>query len=182
MENTLITVEEARTLGRPIGNNVSPAKILAFITEVERTIIRKTIGDSLYMKLQGLNDAEEQDERLNKLLCGGVYETEVTDCGIRQKAKKMFGGLKVTIAYYVYAQNVRAGDYESTRYGMVKKDDAYSEGITPAERSNIASSVSAIADSYLSECLEYCKDVGLINTVGKGSLRTATGCIIRKIG
>lgn len=182
MENTLITVEEAKTLGRPIGNNVSSAKITTFITEVEQTIIRKTLGDSIYMDLLCLNNSEQPDNRLEKLLSGGVYETEVMECGCLQKVKKMFRGLKVTIAYYVYVQNVRAGDYESTRYGIVKKDDDYSEGITPAERSNIASSVSAIADSYLAECIAYCKDVGLIKEAGKGSLRTATGCIIRKIG
>lgn len=165
---TIISVEEAKTLGRPIGK-VSAEKITAFITEVENTIIRKVLGDALYSRIiRG-----EMNEEIHTLLDGGDYTSK--DGGFR-----MLTGLKTAIAYYVYAQNVRAGDMESTRYGMVIKDGEYSTHASARERDTAANSATEIADRYVDECLEYCKVKGIPVGNNAGS-RITSGCVIRKI-
>lgn len=167
---TIINVEEAKRYGRPIGK-VSPDKMQAFITEVENTIVRKEIGDTLYMRL--VSD-EELDDDYQFLLDGGVYDD---NCG----NSHILTGLKTAIAYFVYAQNVRAGDYESTRYGMVIKDDEYSTGISAKERDQIANSATAVAESYMSEVRDYCRFKGIRYGNGQGNKHITSGCVIRKI-
>lgn len=168
--NTIITPTEARKLGRPIGK-VSDDKILAFILEVENTIIRRSIGDELYLEL---TEKTEFDEPYVTLLNGGKYADR---CG----NVHIFNGLKVAEAYYVYAQNVRAGDFESTRYGMVIKDDSYSNGLSSKERDQVANNATEVADIYLAECLEYCRRNN-IRTGNRQSSHLTAGCVIRKIG
>lgn len=170
--NYIISVSEAKTLGRPIGK-VSDDKIVAFITEVEQTIVRPRLGDTLFMRLMN----EERSEDLDLLLSGGKYETKCGDM-------RVFTGLKTAVAYYTYAQNVRAGDFESTRYGMMLKDGDYSQHISQKERNIAANSATAVADAYLQECVLYCKEKGLIAPREKkaNNLHVTTGCIIHKIG
>lgn len=183
---TIISVEEAKTLGRPIGK-VASNKITAFINEVENTIIRKTLGDAFYVKLVdiesngGVWDAsfdttfgDEERNNLSILLYGGQYND-------LQGFPHVVTGLKTTIAYFVYAQNVRAGDFESTRYGMVVKDDEYSTGISSKERDMVANSATEVANAYLKECVDFGINRGLIQTSGRGNLHITSGCIIRKI-
>lgn len=192
---TIITPQEAKTLGRPIGK-VADDKILSFIIEIEQTMVRRMLGDELYIKIldkvnqentepeppidteePDVPDAQSEDvadDDFNILLNGGRYETE---CG----EIKILNGLKVAEAYYVYAQNVRAGDYESTRYGMVVKDDMYSNGISAKERDQIANNATLIGDAYIKECLEFCRIKGILPKHRSQSLKITTGCIIRKI-
>lgn len=170
--STIITPQEARSLSRPIGK-VSDDKILSFIVEVEQTMIRKTLGDDLYIRI--IDNLDRPESEIKMLLEGGRYKDR---CG----RTKILTGLKSAEAYYVYAQNVRAGDYESTRYGMVIKDDSYSTGISQKERDMIANNATLIGDTYLKECIEYCKDVGLMKCHARGgNAHLTTGCIIRKI-
>lgn len=167
---TILNVEEAKKFGRPIGK-VSTDKILAFITEVENTIVRKEIGDELYLALTNDLDLTEDYQFL---LDGGTYEDT---CG----NVHILTGLKAAIAYFVYAQNVRAGDYESTRYGMVIKDDEYSTGISAKERDQIANSATAVAESYMSEVKQYCQFKGIRYGNNRGNVHITSGCVIRKI-
>lgn len=174
---TIITPEEARNLGRPIGK-VSNDKLLAFITEVERTTIRRKLGDTFYLAILDELDKEEdedKDEAIAKLLDGGTYETS-------SGTIKFLEGLKVAESYFVYAQNVRAGDFESTRYGMVTKNDEYSTAISSKDRDNVANNATEIGTFYLNECMEYCLEKGLIVTSeSKNGLHLTNGCVIRKI-
>lgn len=170
--NTLVTAEEVKKLGRPIGK-VDNSKILSFITEVEQTIIRKTIGDAFYIRLIDYVGSDKKDEAIELLFNGGIYQNSKGE-------DVMFMGLKQAESYFVYAQNVRAGDFESTRYGMVQKNDEYSSSISAKERDSIANSVTEIGNEYLRECINYCVVKGLINKVGQ-SMHTTSGCVIRKI-
>lgn len=170
--NYIISAIEAKTLGRPIGK-VSDDKIVAFITEVEQTIVRPRLGDTLFNRLM----VEEHSDELDLLLSGGKY---VTKCG----ETRIFTGLKTAVAYYTYAQNVRAGDFESTRYGMMLKDGDYSQHISSKERDSAANSATKVADAYMDECVLYCKEVGLIAPRERKANNThlTSGCIIHKIG
>lgn len=166
---SIITIEEAKTLGRPIGK-VSDAKIECYISEVEQTIIKPAIGDDLFLQVKSA-DGDLSDD-LQTLLSGGVYT-------IRDQ-RRCFVGLKVAMAYFVCAQNVISGDFESTRYGMVVKQGEYSNHVTQSERSDLYNSIYATANAYLRECVAFLQAKGLIKGP-QGSRGFGGSCIIRKI-
>lgn len=169
MSKTLITVDEAKRLARPL--LMHDEKIIPFIVEVEQTQIKPAIGDSLF---KDLHDPEKED-LYSVLLSGG----EFTDrCG----NLRTFSGLKVAISYLVYVKTLMAGDVESTRFGFVQKDNLYSQHISSAQRSAAYNEAMEVAQCYLKECIEYCRCNGLIKTqeVRRGAANA--GCIIRKIG
>lgn len=184
MRKNIITLNEARTKSRPIGK-VSDDKLRAIITEVEQTIIRPALGDELYMYLCSCPDegfemplessiASADIEKLKEtLLEGGVYM-------INEKPI-YFVGLKTTEAYFVYAQNVMSGDIESSRFGMVIKNDEYSDHISNKERSDLYNQMTFTANAYLEDCVRFCKSNG-IKTKSGNNLHTTTGCVIHKIG
>ena len=90
-------------------------------------------------------------------------------------------GLRVAISYYVYAQNVMSGDFESTRYGMVLKDSDYSSRMSSKERSDCYNNALEVANTYLKDCLRFCKVKGLVENKSLSSSRTGS-IVIRKIG
>ena len=168
----LIEVEEIRKLGRPIGKFVSEDKLLAYITECEQMNIKPVLGEALFQDL--LTRSEEVDE-YKTLLNGGSYED---DCGNIAS----FMGLKVTLSYFVYAQNVMTGDFESTRYGMVVKDGDYSTRISSKERSDVYNNTLEVANHYLTECVRYCRAKKLIKSKTNNAVVSTGGITIRKIG
>lgn len=170
--NHLIEVDELRTLGRPIGKHVSEDKLLAYITEVEQMSIKPSLGEALF---RSLLDEGTDNEDYRILLNGGSYEDE---CG----NVSLFMGLKVAISYFVYAQNVMTGDFESTRYGMVIKDGDYSTRISSKERSDCYNNTLEVANYYLAECVKYCKVKKLIKSKTNPSVVSTGGMTIRKIG
>lgn len=165
---TILSTTEAKQLGRQLGR-IEDAKLQAFINEVEMTIIRKRLGGELYIQLA---TATEYDGDLDILVNGGVYTFN--------DEQDYLVGLKLAITYFVYAQNVLEGDFESTRYGMRIKDDDYSQAITQKDRAAIAGSATDIAEKYLQECLEFCK-MKEINQKGSHGMDLTAGCIINKI-
>lgn len=169
MRKTIITIEEAKTKGRPIGR-IDDNKLLAIIIEVEQTIIRPSLGDELYVRLIGDDTLTPEEETL---LGGGSY--------LEKKKTRVFVGLKVAIAYFVYAQNVMSGDYESSRFGMVLKNNDYSERMSSRERSDVYNNITNTANAYLQDCIRYCRIKG-IKTGPGNNLHTTTGCVIHKIG
>lgn len=147
---------------------VDSDKLSAFINEAEQLHIKPIIGDSLYLRLvRDLEKTEEErDPLLVKLLDGGTYT--IADCACEEDdGERYFDGLKVALSYFVYAQNVMSGDFESTRYGMVIKQDDYSNRLSDKNRSDNYNNVLDMANGYLQECVTYCKAVGLIKGVGR---------------
>lgn len=166
----LITPAELTKTGRPIGQ-VDEEKLLAFITEAEQLNIKPTLGDALFLDIL---DKGETDPKYNTLLNGGTY----TDKG---ETVHSFVGLRVAVSYFVYAQIVMSGDFQSTRYGMVLKDGDYSTRISSKERSDHYNNTLEVANHYLKECIAYCRSVGLITSRKKSTVATG-GITIRKIG
>lgn len=183
MEQHLLTIEELKTIGRPIGKVVDD-KLYAFILEAEQLHVKPIIGDGLYLEM--LSDIEKDEADRNplfvKLLNGGTYHlSDYMSCDKRHDKTFLFAGLKKAIAYYVYAQMVMTGDFESTRYGMVIKDGDYSSHISDKSRSNYYNHMTDLANAYLKECVSFCKICGLIKTVG-ASRASVGGCTIKRIG
>ncbi len=166
----LVTPQEIIKLGRPLGK-VDPDKLAAYITEAEQLYVKPIIGTALFLKLAA-NDG--CDKRINVLLEGGVYNNENGEM-------LSLVGLKVALSYFVYAQNVMSGDFQSTRFGMTIKSDDYSTRLSSNERSACYNNAIDIANSYLRECVSYCKTVGLIKKTGRPSASLG-GITIRKIG
>lgn len=177
----LITAEEVKKCGRPIGRMVDDAKLNSFIEETEMLQIKPVLGDTLYLYLCEEMEwkEEERDDNVNTLLNGGQYL--VKDARTGKEVARCFNGLKVTISYFVYAQNIMSGDYESTRFGTVMKQDSYSAHISDKQRSDNYNAVLEIAHSYLNDCVTYCKAVGLIKNNGRSKVNLG-GISIKKIG
>lgn len=190
----LITPEILRKKGRPIGK-VSNEQLEAYIAEVEQLFIKPTLGDELFLALLYEN-YDATDTRYRILLDGGTYREEKKVCGCAETNvieeteddeeedilpdTRQIMGLRAAISYFVYAQNIMTGDFQSTRYGMVMKENEYSSHLSSKDRSDAYNNALEVANNYLRECVAYCKNVGLIKTsrraYGAGSVR------IRKIG
>ena len=133
--------------------------------------VKPVLGDKLFHDL--LEDEEDTNEKFVRLLNGGAYSTDGNVYS--------FAGLKATISYYVFAKNVMVGDFQTTRYGIVMKDSDYSSHISSADRSACYNDTLEVANTYLQDCVNYCKRMGLIaSNTGRPS---SSGSVrIRKIG
>ena len=164
-----MTPQEIVQLGRPLGK-VDPNKLTAYIAEVEQLYVKPMLGAALYLDIMENPNREEYYLLLN----GGTY---------RDSSGEIFSfiGLKTAISYFVFAQNIMSGDFQSTRYGFVVKDGDYSSHISSKERSDFYNNTLEVANAYLKDCVSYCKDVGLIKRSGKPRASLG-GITIRKIG
>lgn len=171
MSKILITIEEAKSLARPL--LMHNEKIEPFIVEVEQTQIKPALGDSLFKDLH--DDIKSLDDPYSILLSGGEY---TDSCG----NFRSLSGLKVAIAYLVYVKTLMCGDVESTRFGFMQKDGQYSQHISTAQRSAAYNEAMEVAQCYLRECIEYCKAKGLIKRCSTNRVAQSAGCIIKKIG
>lgn len=166
MEHLINTYEELNTLGRPIGK-MAQERMIALIAEAENLFIRPALTDDLWLKILDDNNAQTY----NTLINGGTW----ADC----RGSHMIMGLKKALAYFVYAQNLMAGDAQSTRYGMVIKNDEYSTPISDKERSQAYNNALEVGNIYLKECLRYAQAMRMFPC---GSHHSGSGAvIIRKI-
>ena len=168
--NRLLDTETLRKLGRPIGK-VDNLKLDAYIAEIEHLYVKAKLGDALYMDLLEKKDSTEE---YKILLNGGTYQNCKDDTF-------MIAGLRTAISYYVYAKYVMNGDFESTRYGMVMKESEYSNHLSDKNRSSCYNDALEMANSYMQECILYCKEKGLIKAT-KSRPTNGGGITIRKIG
>ena len=187
----LITVETLRLLGRPIGK-VDEAQLEAYIEEAEQLLVKPSIGEALYLKLL-YSDYDSGDDRYSVLLNGGFYDDNAnvyckckseneddTEENEYHVGSHHIMGLRPAISYYVYAQNIMTGDFQSTRYGMVVKDNDYSTHLSSKERSDAYNNALEVANTYLNESVVYAKKVGLINA--RTRVRGAGSVRIKRIG
>lgn len=167
----LINPSEVSQYGRPIEGKVKDSQLLAYISEAEHLNVKPVLGDKLYLDL--LKEGET-NEKYQMLLTGGTYTDDESNI-------YTFAGLKTAMAYYVFAKIVMVGDFQITRYGTVLKDGDYSSHISNKERSDCYNDTLEVANSYLADCLNYCKRVGILTTA-PGRPKTSGGIKIRKIG
>ena len=139
MNRHLINAKEAAELSRP--NYADSSIINACIEEAEQLDIKAALGDSLFLRL--LNS----DSDLGILMEGGEYER----CGER----RVFPGLKKTLAYYIYARVVKNGSSVQTRFAFVNKQDDHSNTSDFKDRMQAYNDAFSIADRYLKQCLDY---------------------------
>lgn len=164
----LLTEEQLKSTGRPIGKMVGSQQLAAFIKEAERMLVKPVLGDALLIAIKG-----DDTHKYDTLLDGGVY----TDKGGEQHS---IAGLREAMSYYVYAQNIMVGDYQATRFGVVVKDNDYSQHLTDKNKSDAYNNALEVANEYMRECVTYCKSMGFISRHGHS--RTAGSVRIRRIG
>ena len=177
----IITEEQLRKLGRPIGKKVDSTKLEAFITEAEQLHVKPIIGDALFIRiLAELEKESVEDNNILLLLDGGNYNSK--DYGKSGNDDiHCFMGLRESLSYYVYAKYVMSGDIESTRFGIGVKENVYSSHVSDKSRSTLYNGIIEIAKGYLDECLMFCKISGLIKSKGNSRINIG-GCTIKKIG
>lgn len=138
----LIDIDDINDLARPISAHVDKTKVMTYIREAQDLDVKPSIGSAMFY------DIIKNPAKYNDLLCGGDYKD---DCG----ATRSFCGLKTAIAYYAYARIVKNIDMNVTRFGVVQKDDEYSSHVAFKEKNMQYNDAFAIADGYLSECIDY---------------------------
>ena len=186
MVKQLVNPEQVKALGRPIGKMVAANKLNAFIKEAERLHVKPILGDSLYITLLGaISDEtgelkEDVDPRLNILLNGGIYDSADYKENSEHE-NHLLDGLRVALSYFVYAEDVMSGDFESTRFGTVVSNNNFSTRISRVYRSDLYNNTIDKAKAFLDDCLTFCKISGLIKEKGKSKVNIG-GCTIRKIG
>ena len=186
MATQLVNPEQVKSLGRPIGKMVAANKLNAFIKEAERLHIKPILGDSLYITLLDAISEEtgelkdDVDPRLGILLNGGVYDSADYKKDSEHE-KHLLDGLRVALSYFVYAEDVMCGDFESTRFGTVVSNNNFSTRISRVYRSDLYNNSIDKAKAFLDDCLTFCKISGLIKEQGKSKVNIG-GCTIRKIG
>lgn len=171
-QNHIINGQYLSGIGRPIGR-IPEDQLDAFITEAEQMYVKPALGENLFIRLLDIEKAEK-DEALKILLDGGIYSDS-------DGHSHSFVGLRMAMSYYVYAQNVMTGDFQSTRYGMVVKDNDYSSHISSKERSDAYNNALEVANTYLKDCIVYCRSKCLVKK-SESRVSKAGGIVIRKIG
>lgn len=185
MAKQLVNPEQVKSLGRPIGKMVAANKLSAFIKEAEMLHVKPLLGDELYINLlDAISEetgelTEDADPRFDILLNGGVYDS--ADYNNKEHSKCMIDGLRIALSYYVYAEYVMIGDFESTRFGNVTSNNNFSTHISRNYRSDLYNNSTDKANAFLDDCLTFCKISGLIKEKGKSKVNIG-GCTIRKIG
>lgn len=135
---SIITTQDISTLARPCYADAAVAQ--RAIEEAEMMDIRPRIGTALYNALE--------EDRCEALLEGGTYTDEYGKL-------RSFVGLKMALAYYAYSRIVKMAGLNVTRYGVVKKEEEYSENASIQERQALAGDCFSMADEMLLGCLEY---------------------------
>jgi len=152
----LITVEEFRSLARPTSKHIEESEVGVFIRECEDMTIIPAIGLDVFESL--LSDEIGENERI--LLNGGTWVQGVVGrCDGQEGLRRRCSGLKMALAYFVYAKLLQSDGGIVTRSGVMRHDDAYASHVEDKNRVRRYNDVMNVAESYLSGCLEYWKSV-----------------------
>ena len=160
----LLTVEEFRQLARPTSKHVDVEEVRAFIREVEDMTIIPAFGLDVFERLTG----EELDDNEKILLDGGTWVQSVVDrCDGQNGLRRKCSGLKTALAYFVYGKMLQSDGGIVTRTGVMRHDDEYASHVDDKNRVRRYNDVMNVAESYLSGCLQFWKNVKGCGSVGQ---------------
>lgn len=165
-------------LGRPISPKVDNEKLLSYIYETERLNIKPLLGDRLFAKVmhdsQNIN-AIPENSPVRTLIEGGEYVD-------KRGQLHLISGIKVAIAYFVYAQYIIDGDFQLTRAGVVVKDNAYSSHVSSKERSDCYNNALTAANGFMKEVKTYLRHAFPGYHLGGAGVLPTDSIRIRRIG
>lgn len=135
--------------------------------------VKPAIGYAKFKEIAEANegDAAELTEEQGILLNGGEYtgkDGELAECK----------GLKMTLAYFVYAKLARADGSILARAGFMRHGDQYADHIEDKAQLKQYNDIMDIAEHYLNGCIQY------INQTEGNQLKPVRGsrCHIHAIG
>lgn len=145
----LTTIENIKSNTRFVSKHLEDSRITPYIKESEQINIKPIIGDALYIDLLAYLEAQDKTEFPNYsiLLNGGEY--------ISSNGSRRIEGIIEALNYYTWARIVKNNNYTVTRFGLVNKEDQYSNNADLKERLVVEKDALSIADRYLQECIEY---------------------------
>ena len=146
MDN-LTTATQIRALCRPISSHYSDTNIETYIGESEQIDIKPILGEQMYIDLSEAQTGTTLTADQEMILDGGVYTVD--------DRKYVFGGLKKSIAYFVYSRLIKNADGQLTRYGFINKDTQESERPPLKEKLVAADDAAKTGNAYLNEVLQY---------------------------
>jgi len=147
MEKHLISPADVPKLARPMSIHVDPDEVNVFIDETEQMDIVPAIGAELYFEL--LSDID--NEKYKTLLDGGFY----TDS---KNKKRIFKGLRATVAYYTYARLAKNDGKILGESGLIQHQDEYYNRTENKQRIVSYNDAFNVADQYLADVLLYIKE------------------------
>lgn len=150
----LITIEEFKTLARPVSIHIDPDVVNAYIRESEDMHIIPAIGYDRFKSLLS-DDALSDDD--TTLLSGGEYKaTDNCGCATKTESTRKCFGLKLALAYYVYAKMLRSDGSVMARAGFMQHNDQYASHVDDSKNKQYNDVVDC-AEYYLNSCLEFIK-------------------------
>lgn len=143
----LINKTEISTLARPISGNIADGRVDGYITEAEMSIIKPAIGDALYLELL---DSSAPSDAQKLLLDGGKYDVD--------GKIKVLNGLKVAVAYYVYAKLVKNNSINVTSASVVQKLGDHSTAIDTKHLMRVHDDAVDYGNMCMGEVLQLLRD------------------------
>ena len=143
----IITFEQFRALARPTSKHIDTSDVMTFVRECEELRVIPAIGLARYNDL--IDNPEKEANKI--LLDGGEYQSrggELVRCA----------GLRVAVAYFVYAYMSMVDGGMLTRTGLMQHNDSYASREDDKNRIRLYNDAMNTAEAYLNTCLVYIKE------------------------
>ena len=158
----MITPQEFATLARPCSRHLDDAEVMAYVSECEQLYIIPAIG---YGNFKAAITESSFDSTFDGTFSPSIAinggEWELTkpngECPDTTPVKGLHYcvGLKRTLAYYAYAQMMKADGAINARSGTMRHDDQYAQHIN--DKMKQYNNIKNIAEAYMDGCLQYLK-------------------------
>ena len=158
----MITPQEFATLARPCSRHLDDDEVMAYVSECEQLYIIPAIGYGNFKA--ALNDTTwdstfDDTFSPSTAINGGEWEYTKTngECPdtTPESGLNYCVGLKRTLAYYAYAQMMKADGAINARSGTMRHDDQYAQHIN--DKMKQYNNIMNIAEAYMDGCMQYLK-------------------------
>lgn len=153
----LITVDEFRTLARPVSLHLDAEAVQQYIRESEDASLIPATGWELYkfLTVEGTEKPQALAESFDpKIATDGGEWTETSDRGYQ--TLRLCNGLKKALAYFTYARLQRADGNILSRAGAMRHRDERADH-TDDQKLKQYNDIVDMAERYLSDTLYYIK-------------------------
>lgn len=154
----LITVDEFRTLARPVSLHLDTEAVEQYIRESEDASLIPATGWELYkfLTVEGTEKPQALTEGFDpKIATDGGEWTETSDRGYQ--TLRLCNGLKKALAYFTYARLQRADGNILSRTGAMRHRDERADH-TDDQKLKQYNDIVEMAERYLSDTLYYIKN------------------------
>jgi len=150
-----------------ISPNINDNRVTASIREAQDFDIKQAIGAALFQDILVKYNTSPKDALAAKLVEGGTY----VDCNGNTIA---FAGLGMALKYYALARFRVKQPINDTRFGVVRKNDQYSESLENKQLMQSVLDAKSAGAGYVQEALRYLeseRDLYPLFTCKKGNIR-----------